>query len=236
MSEPDPRLDRDRCFLSIAPWRRSAEMQAWAGMLYRMYRRFAERRGYESRVIAIEGAEPGIRAVTVELRGTGCARLLAGEAGVHRLTRVSPFGDSPRRCSSFASVEVTADPLDSSGFVLDEDDLRVAVEGPCGVVQYEGCAVGIPMYATHHPTGMVARCSTGTQLEIRADALRVLRAKVFACLARGGTEKPDWNKPIRSYVLSPYEKVRDRRTQVETADVTAVLDGDLEFLLEVAGE
>jgi peptide chain release factor 2 len=231
MTELDPRLDDHACFLSITagPGR---DGQDWAGMLRHQYRRFAERRRFQVRDVFVRSAEHGVERATLQIEGENCARLLAGEAGVHRLVRVSPFGTSPRRYSAFAAIGWFPVVLDPTSVALDEADLRVDFEGWCGVVEPDTGGPGRPIRITHVPTGIVAESSSGTKTEIRDAAMRVMRAMVFAVRVPGeqpaGSGEVRWGGTSRSYVLTPYELVKDERTQVQTEDVTNVLDGGLD--------
>ncbi len=240
MTNSDPHLDYDTCFLSISPGGSSAEVHAWAAMLYQQYRRFAERHEYEVNVICVQEAEEGIAGVTLEIRGDGCARQLAGEHGVHSLVRISPFDEKQRRHTSFASVDCAPGLLDGGGMQLGDSDFRVVSEGPCGMVEPGGSGPSGPVRVTHLSTGLSIVSANGTVQEIVDRAKRVLSARVYhvqqALQAQEDGPSADdakvpWGSSMRKYVLDPYQLIKDLRLDVETADVGGVLDGNLDVFI-----
>ncbi|NOZ28411.1 MAG: peptide chain release factor 2 [Chloroflexi bacterium] len=236
--------DRDDAILAIHAGAGGTEAQDWAEMLLRMYLRWAERHGYETEIVdRTEGEEAGIKSVYVEVRGPYAYGYLKSERGVHRLVRLSPFDAANRRHTSFALVEVMP--------VLDEDidieirpeDLRIDVFRSAGAggqnVQKNATAVRI----THLPTGIVVTCQNErSQLQNKQTALRVLRGKLYelerqkreaeAAALKGKHVDAGWGNQIRSYVLHPYQMVKDLRTGVETGNAQAVLDGALDPFIE----
>lgn len=206
-------------------------------MLCRQYRRFAERRHFELRDIFVREAEHGIKTATLEIRGNQCARLLAGETGIHRLVRISPFSDSPRRHVSFAAVDCFPALSGTDDYNPRDADLKVEIDsGRCGVIEPDTGGPGHPVRITHVPSGIVVESSGRTQTENHDSAMSVLRALVFATLAKTDPAnergESNWGKTLRNYVLTPYELVKDERTKVQTDDVAGVLDGDIDAFVE----
>jgi peptide chain release factor 2 len=221
------------------------ESQDWAEMLLRMYLRWAERERLDVEVDEmLYGEEAGIKSATFMVHGTNAYGLLSAERGVHRLVRISPFDAQKRRHTSFANLDVIPllEETDEEDLDIDTKDLRIDVfrsTGPGGQsVNTTDSAVRI----THLPTGIVAVCQNErSQLQNRAVALRILKARLFERMReeqqeklenlRGERKGIDFGSQIRSYVLAPYRLVKDHRTSVEIGDVDRVLDGDLEGLI-----
>ena len=222
------------------------ESQDWAEMLLRMYGRWAEREGLEMEIDEIHhGEEAGIKSSTFQLRGPHAYGLLSAERGVHRLVRISPFDAQKRRHTSFASVDVipALDESEVGDVVLDEKDLRIDVfrsSGPGGQsVNTTDSAVRI----THLPTGIVVACQNErSQLQNRAVAMRILKSRLAELERRrrdeqmdelrGERKAVDFGSQIRSYVLAPYQMVKDHRTEAESGDPQRVLDGDIDRFIE----
>ena len=230
--------DNSDCFLSLNAGAGGTDSQDWTEMLLRMYTRFCERAGFAVRLVdESPGEEAGLKSATLEVKGKNAYGLLKGETGVHRLVRISPFDSAARRHTSFASV--TATPIVAEDdLVISEDDLRIdsfRAGGPGGQhMQKNETAIRI----THLPTGIVVGCQNErSQLQNRLTAMRMLRAKLRALMEQEQARKLDelrgeladieWGHQIRSYVLQPYQLVKDHRTEVEVGNVQAVLDGDL---------
>jgi peptide chain release factor 2 len=236
--------DRSDAILSIHAGAGGTEAQDWALILMRMYLRWAERRGYESEITnQLEGEEAGIKTVTIEMRGPFAYGYLKSERGVHRLVRISPFDSSARRHTSFALVEVLPILDDHIDVDIDPNELKIDVFRSSGAggqnVQKNSTAVRL----THLPTGIVVTCQNErSQLQNRESALRVLRGKLYdielqkleseQALLRGKHVEAGWGNQIRSYVLHPYQMVKDLRTDAETGNTGAVLDGDLDQFME----
>jgi len=214
-------------------------------MLMRMYLRWAERNGYETEIWDMtEGEEAGIKSVTIAVNGRYSYGYLRSEKGVHRLVRLSPFDAAHRRHTSFALVEILPQvAMDSPEVQIDPADLRIDVYRSSGAggqnVQKNATAIRI----THLPTGIVVTCQNErSQTQNRENALRVLRARLLEiktaekeeeiAILRGEYTKAEWGSQIRSYVLHPYQMVKDHRTEYETGNTQAVLDGDLEAFME----
>ncbi|MCS6844858.1 MAG: peptide chain release factor 2 [Caldilineales bacterium] len=232
--------DRKGAILSIHAGAGGTEAQDWAEMLLRMYLRWAERKGYTATITdRTDGEEAGIKSVTVEIEGPWAYGYLKAERGVHRLVRISPFDASARRHTSFALVEVLPLMEDDIEVEIKPEDLRIDVyrAGSAGGqnVQKNATAVRI----THIPTGIVVQCQNERSLtQNRESAMRVLRGKLYDLelqkreqeLARlkGKHVEMGWGNQIRSYVLQPYQMVKDLRTDYEVGNPTRVLDGDLD--------
>lgn len=230
--------DNSDCFLSLNAGAGGTDSQDWTEMLLRMYTRFCERAGFAVRLVdESPGEEAGLKSATLEVKGRNTFGLLRGETGVHRLVRISPFDSAARRHTSFASV--TATPIvPEDDLVISEDDLKIdsfRAGGPGGQhMQKNETAIRI----THLPTGIVVGCQNErSQLQNKLTAMRMLRAKLRALMEQEQARKLDelrgeladieWGHQIRSYVLQPYQLVKDHRTEVEVGNVQAVLDGEL---------
>ena len=221
------------------------DAQDWAEMLLRMYTRWAERRGFDVEVDEVtEGQEAGILSATFIVKGRFAYGLLLAERGVHRLVRMSPFDSQHRRQTSFASVDVTPFLEDLADDVeIDEKDLRVDTYRSSGAGGQHVNKTDSAVRITHLPTGIVVSCQNErSQHQNRARAMQILGAKLAerarearqAELAELSGERIDnaWGSQIRSYVLAPYQLVKDLRTDVETGNVDLVLDGDLDAFIE----
>jgi peptide chain release factor 2 len=221
------------------------DAQDWTEMLLRMYQRWAERRGFSVELDeATEGGEAGLLSATFIVRGRFAYGLLATERGVHRLVRMSPFDSQHRRQTSFASIDVTPFLEDVSGEVeIDEKDLRIDTYRSSGAGGQHVNKTDSAVRLTHLPTGLVVSCQNErSQHQNKAKAMQILAAKL-ADRARherkaemdalsGDRGDNAWGNQIRSYVLAPYQLVKDLRTSYETGNVDAVLDGDLEGFME----
>ncbi len=214
-------------------------------MLFRMYTRWSESKGFKVEMIdMLHGEEAGIKSVTVVIRGEYAYGLLQGENGVHRLVRISPFDSNKRRHTSFAAVDVIPELPDDIPIDIQEKDLRIDVyrsSGPGGQgVNTTDSSVRI----THLPTGIVVQCQNErSQMKNKATAMKVLKARLYEVERRKREEelskqyaekqKIEWGSQIRSYVLQPYQMVKDHRTDTETGKTQAVLDGEeLDLFLE----
>jgi peptide chain release factor 2 len=221
------------------------DAQDWTEMMLRMYSRWAERRGFSVEVDeATEGQEAGLLSATFIIKGRFAYGLLSAERGVHRLVRMSPFDSQHRRQTSFASLEVTPFMEDLSGEVeIDEKDLRIDTYRASGAGGQHINKTDSAVRITHLPTGVVVSCQNErSQHQNKARAMQILLAKLAeraraeraAQLDALTGERTDnaWGSQIRSYVLAPYQLVKDLRTNVETGNVEAVLDGDLDAFME----
>ncbi len=240
--------DMADCYLSINAGAGGTDSQDWAAMLLRMYGRFCERAGYKATLLdAAPGEEAGIRSATLEVKGRYAYGYLKHEKGVHRLVRMSPFDAAHRRHTSFTAVTVIPVLEEEGDLEIDPKDLRIDTyrsTGPGGQgVNTTDSAVRI----THLPTGLVVSCQNErSQRQNKETAMRVLRARLADVLREQEAEKLDelkgelreieWGSQIRSYVLHPYQLVKDHRTGYETGDVDAVLDGEISPFLEACLE
>jgi peptide chain release factor 2 len=238
------RHDERDALLSIHAGAGGTESQDWAQMLMRMYLRWAESSGYKTEILdQSEGEEAGIKSVTVEVRGRYAYGYLRAERGVHRLVRLSPFDAAHRRHTSFALVEVIPDVGEEIDVQINPDDLRVDIFRASGHggqnVQKNSTAVRI----THLLTGIVVSCQNErSQGQNREVAMRVLRARLYdlelskqeeeQARLKGEHVVAGWGNQIRSYVLHPYQMVKDLRTGYETGNTAGVLDGGLDGLIE----
>ncbi len=220
------------------------ESQDWAQMLLRMYLRWAERRGYKTNILDVSpGEEAGIKNAVVEISGDNAYGYLKAEHGVHRLVRMSPFDADHARHTSFALVEVMPEAEGSVEVNIGPEDLRIDTfrsSGPGGQhMQKTSSAVRI----THLPTGMVVTCqSERSQHMNKESALKILHARLLTmerakkaeeqARIKGDVVQASWGNQIRSYVLHPYKMVKDHRTDMETSDAAAVLDGDLDMFIK----
>src|SRR5688500_11533560 len=232
--------DHANAIVTIHPGAGGTESQDWAEMLLRMYLKWSERRGLKRDVIDYQpGDEAGVKSATVLLSGEFAFGLMSAEAGVHRLVRISPFDQAARRHTSFASVFVWPELPDDVDVDIDEKDLRVDTYRSSGAGGQHVNVTDSAVRITHLPTGMVVSCQNErSQHKNRASAMKVLRARLFdlkmkeqaARLEQIGGEKRDiaFGSQIRSYVLQPYQMVKDHRTKLEVGTPDRVLDGDLD--------
>ncbi|MBZ0292866.1 MAG: peptide chain release factor 2 [Anaerolineae bacterium] len=236
--------DRENAILGIHAGAGGTEAQDWAQMLERMYLRWAEQNGHKVEIIErSEGEEAGLKSVTMSIKGDYAYGYLQSEQGVHRLVRLSPFDAANRRHTSFAKVELWPDIQSNIDIEINENDLRIDTYRAGGAggqhIQKNDTAVRI----THVPTGIVVQCQNQrSQMQNRERALQILKARLFemerkkqeAELAQLKGENVDagWGNQIRSYVLHPYQMVKDHRTDYEVGNTGAVLDGRLNDFME----
>lgn len=237
--------DREDALLAIHAGAGGTDSQDWAAMLERMYLRWAEGRGYRTEILdRTDGEEAGIKSATIAIDGEYAYGYLRSEKGVHRLVRLSPFDAAHRRHTSFALVEVLPQvAMDDAEIEINPNDLKVDVFRSSGAggqnVQKNATAVRL----THIPTGIVVTCQNErSQLQNRENAMRVLRARLLEikhaekeqeiAVLRGEYTKAEWGSQIRSYVLHPYQMVKDHRTNHESGNTQAILDGDLDGFME----
>lgn len=220
------------------------DAQDWAQMLQRMYLRWAEFSGYETDILDLsEGEEAGIKSVTIAVNGRYAYGYLRSEKGVHRLVRLSPFDAAHRRHTSFALVEVLPQVEDDSDVEINLEDLRIDMYRSSSAggqnVQKNATAIRI----THIPTGIVVTCQNErSQTQNRENAMRVLRSRLIdlkeqeqvehLAELRGEYTKAEWGSQIRSYVLHPYQMVKDHRTDYEVGNAQGVLDGNIDGFIE----
>jgi len=237
--------DASDCYVSINAGAGGTDSQDWAEMLLRMYARFCERMGFSASLLEVSpGDTAGIRSATLEVKGGYAYGHLRSEAGVHRLVRLSPYDAAHRRHTSFAAVTVT--PVTEEVLIeLDPKDLRIDTYRSSGAGGQHVNVTDSAVRITHLPTGLVASCQNErSQHQNKAVAMRILHAKLADLLRReearklqelkGELRENEWGSQIRSYVLHPYQMVKDHRTQVETSNVHDVLDGNLLPFIEAS--
>ena len=235
--------DRNPCYLSINAGAGGTDAQDWAEMLLRMYLRFIERRGFRGQLLEVSpGEEAGIKSAMVDVKGDYAYGYLKGERGVHRLVRISPFDAAHRRHTSFASVNVIPQ-VEDVEIELDEEDLRIETYRASSAGGQHVNVTDSAVRITHLPTGITVQCQNErSQHQNKETALKILKARLHE-LARqkreeelrrvqGELKKIEWGSQIRSYVLHPYRLVKDHRTGVETGNVEAVLDGEIDEFIE----
>jgi len=236
--------DRNGAILSIHAGAGGTEAQDWAQMLLRLYLRWAERHDYQVDITdQLAGEEAGVKTVTVEVDGSWAYGYLKAERGVHRLVRISPFDAAARRHTSFALVEVLPVLDDDIEIDIKPDDIRMDVyrAGSAGGQHMQKNSTAVRL--THLPSGIVVTCQNErSQLQNRESAMRVLRGKLYdielqkieeeQARLKGKHVEAGWGNQIRSYVLQPYQMVKDLRTDVETGNTNAVLDGEIDQFIE----
>jgi peptide chain release factor 2 len=238
------KYDRGDALLAIHAGAGGTDSQDWAEMLERMYLRWAEMKNYKIEILDLtEGEEAGIKSITIAVDGRYAYGYLRSEKGVHRLVRLSPFDAAHRRHTSFALVEVLPQVEDDADVQINADDLRIDVyrSSSAGGQNVQKNATAIRL--THLPTGIVVTCQNErSQAQNRENAMRVLRARLLELKQqeqeekiaelRGEYQKAEWGSQIRSYVLHPYQMVKDHRTDYETGNTQAVLNGDLDGFID----
>ena len=238
------KFDANNAILTLHAGAGGTEAQDWVQMLYRMYTRYAERRGYKVQLLDIlDGEEAGIKSVTFQVSGANAYGYLKAEKGVHRLVRISPFDSAKRRHTSFASLEVMPElPVDND-IVIDDKDLKVDTYRSSGAGGQHINKTESAIRITHVPTGIVVSCQTQrSQIQNREQAMMMLKSKLAeikereqmeeATALKGEIKKIEWGSQIRSYVFCPYTLVKDHRTNFENANVPDVMDGNIQPFIE----
>ena len=238
--------DGNDCYLEVHAGAGGTESQDWAQMLMRMYTRWAERRGYKVEYLEeSEGEEAGIKSATVKISGHNAYGWAKTETGVHRLVRISPFDSAARRHTSFASVGVSPVIDDTIEVEVEDKDIRVDTFRASGAGGQHINKTDSAIRITHMPTGIVVQCQNDrSQHRNRATAMAMLKSRLYERELRLREEKAQaaadakgdigWGHQIRSYVLQPYRMVKDLRTEVETSNTDAVLDGDIDLFISAA--
>ena len=238
--------DGNDCYLEIHPGAGGTEAQDWASIMLRMYTRWAESHGYKLEWLEESaGEEAGIKSVTLRVNGTDAYGWLKTESGVHRLVRISPFDSSARRHTSFASVWIYPVIDENIKVEVEEKDLRIDTYRASGAGGQHVNKTDSAIRITHLPTGIVVQCQNDrSQHRNRAAAYDMLRARLYEVELQKREDQAQaehdaktdigWGHQIRSYVLQPYQMVKDLRTEVETSNTQAVLDGDLDDFMAAA--
>tara|TARA_Y100001935_G_scaffold255592_1_gene269764 strand:- start:2802 stop:3764 length:963 start_codon:yes stop_codon:yes gene_type:complete len=237
-------VDQNSSYLSINSGAGGTEAQDWADMLFRMYRRWAEKQGYKVEVLALsEGEEAGIKSVTLLIEGPYAYGYLKAETGVHRLVRISPFDSNARRHTSFASVYTWPEVDDTIEIEIKDEDLRVDTYRASGAGGQHINRTDSAVRMTHIPSGIVVQCQTQRSQHANRDkAMKMLKAALYEQeiekrqkeldAIAGNKLANEWGSQIRSYVLHPYQLVKDHRTDFEVGAPDKVLDGDLNGFIQ----
>lgn len=238
--------DKNNCFIEIHPGAGGTESQDWAFMLMRMYIRWAELRGFSCEILdQQEGDEAGIKSATLKIAAYNAYGWTKTESGVHRLVRISPFDSNARRHTSFASVWVYPEVDDSIEITIEEKNLRIDTFRASGAGGQHVNKTDSAIRITHLPTNIVVSCQNSrSQHQNRAEAYKMLRARLYerelqkreeaASALNASKTDIGWGHQIRSYVLHPYQMVKDLRTGVETSNAAGVLDGDIDAFIHAA--
>lgn len=237
-------FDDHNAILAVHAGSGGVDAQDWAEILARMYQRYLAETGYSVTVEELsEGEEAGIKSVTMTIKGDHAYGNLESERGVHRLVRISPFDSNSRRHTSFAGVDVVPELEEDEGVEINPDDLRVDTYRSQGAGGQHVNKTDSAVRITHLPTGIVVQCQNErSQLQNRARAMAILKARLHELARqermaqideiRGEQGEAAWGRQIRSYVMQPYQMVKDLRTEVEVGNITGVLDGDLDPFID----
>lgn len=232
--------DKNNAILKLNAGAGGTESCDWCGMLYRMYTRWAERKGFTVDVIDyLDGDEAGIKSVTFQINGENAYGYLKSEKGVHRLVRISPFNAQGKRQTSFVSLDVMPDIEEDLDVEIKDEDIRIDTYRSSGAGGQHINKTSSAIRITHFPTGIVVTCQNErSQFQNKDKAMQMLKAKLYMLRQeenaeklsgiRGDVKEIGWGNQIRSYVLQPYTMVKDHRTEEETGNVNAVLDGEID--------
>ena len=238
------KYDKNNAILTLHPGAGGTESQDWAEMLYRMYTRWATKKGYEVKELDyLEGDEAGIKSVTFEIIGENAYGYMKGEMGVHRLVRISPFDAGGRRHTSFASLEVLPEITEDIEIEINPDDLRIDTYRASGAGGQHINKTSSAVRITHIPTNIVVACqSERSQIQNRETAMKMLKSKLYDLKEKEQKETINdlkgvqkdiaWGSQIRSYIFCPYTLVKDHRTNFEIGNVQTVMDGNLDGFIE----
>ncbi|WP_242597059.1 peptide chain release factor 2 [Macrococcoides canis] len=238
-------FDANNAILELHPGAGGTESQDWGEMLLRMYQRFADKKGFKVETVDyLPGDEAGIKSVTLLIKGHNAYGYLKAEKGVHRLVRISPFDSSGRRHTSFVSCDVTPEfDNDNIEIEINTEDIKIDTYRASGAGGQHVNTTDSAVRITHQPTGIVVTCQNErSQIKNREQAMKMLKAKLYqkkieeqeAELAaiRGEQKEIGWGSQIRSYVFHPYSMVKDHRTNAETGNTNAVMDGDIDLFID----
>lgn len=236
-------VDKNNAIITIHPGAGGVESQDWAQMLMRMYLRWAEKHGFRTEIVDIQsGDEAGIKGVTFTVEGKYAYGYLKAEAGIHRLVRISPFDANKRRHTSFSAVIVYPEIEDDAKIEVRDEDLKIDTFRASGAGGQHVNKVSSAVRFTHIPTGIIVACqSERSQLRNREMALKILKSRLYDLSLKerekkmenivGDKREISWGSQIRSYVLQPYRLVKDHRTNTESGNVDAVLDGSIDSFI-----
>ena len=235
--------DKNNAILTIHAGAGGTESCDWAGMLYRMYTRWAEKKGFAVEVLDyLDGEEAGVKSVTIQINGENAYGYLKSEKGVHRLVRISPFNAAGKRQTSFVSCDVMPDIEEDIDIEIRDEDIRIDTYRSSGAGGQHINKTSSAIRITHYPTGIVVQCQNErSQFQNKDKAMQMLKAKLLILRQQEQAEKESgirgevseigWGHQIRSYVLQPYTMVKDLRTNVETGNVNSVLDGNIDIFI-----
>lgn len=234
--------DSANAIVTIQPGAGGTESQDWGSILYRMYLRWAERRGFKTEVLDYQdGEEAGIKGVAFMIKGENVYGYMKSENGVHRLVRISPFDANAKRHTSFASIQVSPEVDDDIDIVIDDKDIRIDTYRASGAGGQHVNKTESAIRITHMPSGIVVQCQNDrSQHKNKATALKMLKSKLYELELEkqnnqnSSEEKSEigWGHQIRSYVLAPYQQVKDSRSNIAYSNVEAILDGDIDDIIE----
>ena len=235
--------DSENAIIKLNAGAGGTESCDWCSMLYRMYCRWAERKGYQVEVLDfLDGEEAGIKSVTIQINGENAFGYLKSERGVHRLVRISPFNANGKRQTSFVSCDVMPDIEEDLDIEVKDDDIRIDTYRSSGAGGQHINKTSSAIRITHFPSGIVVQCQNERSQHMNKDkAMQMLKAKLYLLKQeenaakeagiRGEVKEIGWGSQIRSYVLQPYTMVKDHRTDVETGNADAVLDGNIDIFI-----
>ena len=238
------KYDYNNCILELHPGAGGTESMDWALMLYRMYTRYAQRKGFKINVLDYQpGSEAGIKSVTIEIIGKYAYGMLKGERGVHRLVRISPFDSNARRHTSFCSCDVAPEIEEASDIKINDEDIRIDVYHSSGAGGQSVNTTDSAVRITHKPTGIVVTCQNErSQLKNKEYAFKILKSKLLELELKRQEEEMkkikgeqmsiNFGSQIRSYVFTPYTLVKDHRNDYEETNVNSVMDGELDGFIE----
>ena len=235
--------DKDNAILSLHAGAGGTESCDWASMLFRMYQRWADKKGFSVEILdSLDGDEAGIKSVTMQINGENAYGYLKSEKGVHRLVRISPFNAAGKRQTSFVSCDVMPDIEEDIDIEIADEDIRIDTYRSSGAGGQHINKTSSAIRITHYPTGIVVQCQNERSQHMNKDkAMQMLKAKLYILKQqenqafqddiRGDVSEIGWGNQIRSYVMQPYTMVKDHRTNEETGNVGAVLDGDIDLFI-----
>lgn len=235
--------DKDNAIVTLHAGAGGTESCDWANMLYRMYTRWASSKGFDVKVLDfLDGEEAGIKSITFEVAGDNAYGYLKSEKGVHRLVRISPFNAAGKRQTSFVSCDVMPDIEEDIDIEINDDDIRIDTYRSSGAGGQHINKTSSAIRITHFPTGIVVQCQNERSQHMNKDkAMQMLKAKLYLLKQQENAEKAagirgevtdiGWGNQIRSYVMQPYTMVKDHRTNAESGNVGAVMDGDIDLFI-----